>query len=376
MKSETFPGSLFVRQRILPDYRARLFDLVAERCEKGCVIAAGRPTEKEATQIMSQLERADFVQLKQMTFFSGVFETYYQVGLKKILAKSLPDIFVTNPNPRMLDGYFITDFLRRRGVPCVALGIGTTDFWDQPFKKFRIWYRKKFLSQFDGFLCYGSKAAEQYAELGISRDRIVTVYNSVVSRPVNSLQPRPSTFVDGKANIVTIGRLIASKGFDRLIRAAQVAKSGGANLEVLVVGDGPERGNLEKLAAEIDSPVTFLGRRVGAELADVCYRADLFVLPGLGGLAIQEAMAHGLPVIVTEADGTELDLVRSNGWIVAKENVAALADSMVEAIQDPLELRRKGDESFRIVRDEINLELMAERFVDGICRISRLGVRQ
>ena len=375
MKSAVFPGSVFVRQRLLPEYRARLFDLVAEQCARGCVIAAGKPTEKEATHIQSKLERAKFVQLNHKTFFSGVLESYYQFGLKKILSESLPDIFVTNPNPRMLDSYFITRFLRSRGVPCVALGIGTTDFWDQPFKKFRRWYRQTFLSQFDGFLCYGSKAAQQYADLGIAEDRIITVYNSVVSRPKKPERTRPDKFTDSIAKLVTIGRLIASKGFDRLIDAARIAQDQGARLEVWIVGDGPEKSNLEQLASESNSPVKFLGRQTGDVLADTCLSADLFVLPGLGGLAIQEAMAHGLPVIVTEADGTELDLVRDNGWIVEKENVEALANSLIDAVQDPARLRQMGAESFRIVRDEINLELMAERFVEGICQISELGVR-
>ena len=371
----TFPGTVFVRQRLLPEYRAKLFDLVAQQCSGGCVIAAGKPTKKEATHIQSQLQTATVVELNQKTILSGVLETYYQFGLKKILSNSLPDIFVTNPNPRMLDSYFTTRYLRKKGVPCVALGIGTTDFWDQPFKKIRRWYRQTFLSQFDGFLCYGSKAAQQYADLGISADRIITVYNSVVPRPSGPPRTRPTEFADGKAKVVTIGRLIASKGFDRLIHAAKIAADQGTNIEVWIVGDGPEKSNLEQLAAETKSPVKFLGRQTGDTLAETCFQSDLFVLPGLGGLAIQEAMAHALPVIVTQADGTELDLVRENGWIVEKENVKALASVLTDAISDPGKLRIKGEESFRIVQDEINLELMAQRFVAGICQISELGMR-
>jgi glycosyltransferase involved in cell wall biosynthesis len=134
-------------------------------------------------------------------------------------------------------------------------------------------------------------------------------------------------------------------------------------LIVNIVGDGPAKTSLEKLAKEIGAPVDFLGRREGDELAEISRSSDLFVLPGLGGLAIQEAMAHGLPVIVTEADGTEQDLVRSNGWVAKKEDVDALADCIEQAISDPEQLRRKGDESFRIVKEEINLDLMVDRFV-------------
>ena len=376
MRENQFDGSVFIRQRMLPEYRVKLFELVAERCSKPCTIAVGKPSQKEATHIQSKLNHAKCIQLEQKTYFSGVLETYYQFGLKQVLLNSLPDVFVTNPNPRMLDSYSITRLLRKKGVPCVALGIGTTDFWDQPFKRVRRWYRQKFLSQFDGFLCYGTKAAQQYAELGFAEERIITVFNSVVSRPESPLRSRPLQFDGGTAKVITIGRLIASKGFDRLIRAAQIAQEQGSNLEVWIVGDGPEKSNLEKLAVEINSPVKFLGRKIGEDLANTCLLADLFVLPGLGGLAIQEAMSHGLPVIATQADGTELDLVRENGWIVEKENVEALASALADSISDPVLLRRKGDESFRIVREEINLELMAKRFIEGIRQISDLGVRR
>ncbi len=59
----------------------------------------------------------------------------------------------------------------------------------------------------------------------------------------------------------------------------------------------------------------FSGARYGDELAAAFARADLFVLPGTGGLAVQQAMSFGLPVIVAEGDGTQDDLVRpGNGW--------------------------------------------------------------
>lgn len=96
-------------------------------------------------------------------------------------------------------------------------------------------------------------------------------------------------------------------------------------------------------------------------------QADLFILPGTGGLAVQEAMAHGLPVIVAKGDGTQDDLVRGgNGWQIPPDDYGALAQVTREALADLGRLRRMGEESARIVTEEINIEKMVEAFVDSL----------
>ena len=106
----------------------------------------------------------------------------------------------------------------------------------------------------------------------------------------------------------------------------------------------------------------------GDKLSVISQSANLFVLPGFGGLAIQETKASGHPVIVTEADGTELDLVTTNSWIAAKDT-KALAECIKMAVGNPEELRRRGRESYRIVFEKISLNLMADRFVDAISTV-------
>ena len=87
------------------------------------------------------------------------------------------------------------------------------------------------------------------------------------------------------------------------------------------------------------------GPSTATELEPYFAEADLFVLPGTGGLAVQEAMAHGLPVIVAKGDGTQDDLVRDgNGWQIAPENQAALTEALREALSDMKRLRKMGEE--------------------------------
>ena len=88
------------------------------------------------------------------------------------------------------------------------------------------------------------------------------------------------------------------------------------------------------------------------------------MLPGTGGLAVQEAMTHGLPLIVAEGDGTQADLVRpENGWLVEEGNLDALYHTLREALADPTHLREMGANSYRIVREDINIETMVQVFI-------------
>jgi glycosyltransferase involved in cell wall biosynthesis len=90
----------------------------------------------------------------------------------------------------------------------------------------------------------------------------------------------------------------------------------------------------------------------------------LFVLPGTGGLAVQEAMSYGLPVIMGRGDGTNDDLVRpENGWRIPPDDLPALTETLRVALADASLLRKMGAESFRIVVEEINLEKMVGVFV-------------
>ena len=108
----------------------------------------------------------------------------------------------------------------------------------------------------------------------------------------------------------------------------------------------------------------FVGARSGGNLEPYFAEADLFVLPGTGGLAIQQAMANALPVVVAEGDGTQSNLVHpGSGWLVPPGNEQALIQALQTALTDVPRLRRMGTEAYRVVAEEVNLEKMVEAFL-------------
>ena len=181
---------------------------------------------------------------------------------------------------------------------------------------------------------------------------------------------------DGMPIVLYVGRLQKRKRLDLLMRAC-AEQPEGLRPRLWIVGDGPIRAELEEAAAEFYPETEFFGALYGDELKARFDRADLFCLPGTGGLALQQAMASALPLIAAEADGTQEDLVRpENGLPVRPGDQAELTDAIKRLLADPRKLRAMGAESFRIVRDEINLESMADVFAEAVDAVSGMGERR
>jgi glycosyltransferase involved in cell wall biosynthesis len=171
--------------------------------------------------------------------------------------------------------------------------------------------------------------------------------------------------------VLFVGRLQARKRIDLLLNACAALPS--VEQPVLtIVGDGPDRAAMEAHAQVVYPRAQFVGARSGDALESYFTTADLFVLPGTGGLAIQQAMAHALPVIVAQGDGTQSNLVRSgSGWLVPPGNEQALQTTLKDALSDIPRLRRMGTEAHRIVADEVNLEAMVSAFLRALHAVSR-----
>jgi glycosyltransferase involved in cell wall biosynthesis len=206
--------------------------------------------------------------------------------------------------------------------------------------------------------------------LGIKPELIFVAPNAVASRQSFTLSNKSSQYPE-PSRVLYVGRLQERKRIDHLIYACSQVKPE-LQPDLMIVGDGPSRQELENLAEKIYPRTIFTGERYGNDLKQLFEQADLFVLPGTGGLAVQEAMSYGLPVIVAEGDGTQNDIVRpNNGWIIPSGDLEALAHSLAEALQNPVRLRAMGLESYRIVAEEVNIENMVNVFITAIKSVSQ-----
>ena len=353
-----FHGRLAVQQRVLPNYRAPFFDLLASACDGGMSLFTGLPRHSEGITATSQLKIANYKLGQNIHLFGGALYLCYQRGLVDWIEKWNPDALIVEANPRYLSTASAVKWMHERKRPVIGWGLGSPHA-----RGFLKPGRVSFINQFDAMIAYSQRGAEEYAALGFPHEKIFVAYNSVSAPQTFPLPQRPSTF-DTRPCILFVGRLQARKRVeDLLLACTQIEPSP----RLVIVGDGPERKSLESFAQEIYPSAEFIGARHGAELAPYFMAADLFVLPGTGGLAVQEAMSYGLPVIVAEGDGTQDDLVRmENGWQIPYDIVHYLIHIMKDALSDVVRLRKMGEESYRIVREEINIEKMVETFVQAL----------
>ena len=369
----SFHGRLALLQRVLPSYRAPFFDLLASACQGGMSLFAGLPRPAEGITTASKLQVASYQPGKNIHLFSGNLYLCYQLGLIDWLKTWDPDALIVEANPRYLSTPSAVKWMHGRGRPVIGWGLDSPPLSPAHHAQakggggngevgFRKRQRLSFIRQFDGLISYSQRGAEEYAVLGFPPERIFVAINSVTTPPDSIPAHRPWT--RDHLTILFVGRLQARKRIDMLLRACAQLDS---KPRLVIVGDGPERLSLKALAQEIYPGAEFIGARHGTELKPYFTEADLFVLPGTGGLAVQEAMSYGLPVIVAQGDGTQDDLVRrTNGWQIPPDDFDALLSTMKDALSDVARLRKMGDESYRIVKEEINIEKMVELFVRAL----------
>jgi glycosyltransferase involved in cell wall biosynthesis len=257
-------------------------------------------------------------------------------------------------------------WMKKRGRPLLGWGLGApppasfpglVEKWGQGRLSACL---RAYLRPFDGLLTYSSRGAEQYAALGFPAAHIFVAPNAAVPSPTHPMPVRPEGY-NGRPNILFVGRLQARKRINTLLQAC-ASLPAALQPRLVIVGDGPERPALEALGRTVYPLAEFVGARHGPDLKPFFLAADLFVLPGTGGLAVQQAMSWGLPIIMGQGDGTNDDLVRpENGWQVPSPG--ALAGVLHEALSDVSRLRVMGAASYHIVKEEINLEKMVAVFI-------------
>ncbi|WP_437929396.1 glycosyltransferase family 4 protein [Sorangium sp. So ce291] len=202
---------------------------------------------------------------------------------------------------------------------------------------------------------------EVRAELGFGAD----------AAPAASSEPAASSAPDASSAGAFLGIMPAAfhpvKGHDVLLRALARLRDRGVAVTVLIVGDGDERDRIHGLARELGihgKEARFLGFR--KDVPDLLLAADFFVLPsrdeGLP-LAVLEAMARRLPVVVTPVGGVP-EVVRSeeHGLLVPVDDPDALAGAIERLARDPALGRRLGEAGHVRVRDDFSFEKMTRKY--------------
>lgn len=169
-----------------------------------------------------------------------------------------------------------------------------------------------------------------------------------------------------KINILFVSRLIRGKGLQYILpEMERIKRESGREVGLTIVGDGPFRGELEEIAQreKVCGAVSFEGKKNRQELCRYYSSADLFILPseseGMPNVVL-EAMAMGLPVIMTPCGGSE-ELIQGNGSVVPIEQ---FADAIINLCRDEQARVRMGKQSERLAREKFGWQDKAEQYLE------------
>ena len=178
-------------------------------------------------------------------------------------------------------------------------------------------------------------------------DEPIEVISLGIDRPAFAPASRAELgLAPDKVYAVAMGRLVRRKNLERLLEA--MAGLERPDLELLVIGDGPERARLESLAGErgLGARVRWLGFVPEARKYQILAASDIFALPSLHeafGLVYLEAMHCGLPVIAARPGGQEDYLEDGRtGFLVTTDDVAAMRTALSRLADDPMLRRTMG----------------------------------
>jgi glycosyltransferase involved in cell wall biosynthesis len=161
--------------------------------------------------------------------------------------------------------------------------------------------------------------------------------------------------------VLSVGRLVRSKGTESLIRAVKDHPQ----FRLIIVGDGPLANELQEIAKPLGDRVVFLGSRDHTELPGIYTASDIFCIPSLSeglGLVTLEAMASGVCVMGSRVGGIpEIIHHEENGLLFEPENVEALSVTLLRLAEDPLLRCRLAEAAMQTVR-KFDYALIGEKY--------------
>ncbi len=310
------------------------------------------------------------------------------MALLEILPRERPNIVQIST---AYDGYIGLWLRKRFGLPYLVYAHGNEILdagqseWERP---------RQSLRQASRVLAVSRYTAKLVGKLGVAAERVEVLHPGCDVHTFRPLKPRSElrNRLLGTARrgpvILSVGNLVARKGQDMVIRALPQLLARVGDVQYLIVGDGPYRAELERLATELGvrEHLTLAGRVPNDQLPDIYALCDVFALPSREqldscdvegfGIVFLEANAAGKPVVAGRSGGIGDAVVDGKtGLLVEPENPEDIAAAIHKLVANPGMAARIAEEgSARVVR-EFSWEAVGERLRDILRQVALEGSR-
>jgi glycosyltransferase involved in cell wall biosynthesis len=364
-----------VSQRYLPHYRVAFFEevqrLLRERGGSAQLFYSLEMGKVETRPLWARRIKGWSMELPLAEMSE---KALFAPGLVGHLLAFRPDVVVLEDLSGLANSLFASLYCRLFSKPYLIWGLGNVPRKKRSRLRTLLSPFIKFLySGSSGYICYSSYAREVYSKYGKPTFFAPNAYLPRMDpREVEAIKRSiDCRYRENVIRLVSIGAFKAQKRFDVLLTA--IADLSDINLELHLIGDGLLRNELQQQCVELglQNKVSFHGALYDrSEKARIFRDSHLGVMPGRGGLAIQELMAHGIPVVSGIADGTERDLICNgrNGYLVDDFlTPREIALRVREFVMLSLEQKRAiAEQAVETVLHMGNVETMALGFVEAV----------
>jgi len=238
-----------------------------------------------------------------------------------------------------VEAYFGGKLSKKLGVPAVlTIHAGLN-------KKRLKQKNRKFFDNISKIICVSEEIGSDLKSIGAAKDKIRIITSGICLDEFKNVDKNKIMELRDKYTspiIISVGVLRINKGLNYLISAFKEVLNKFNSATLLIIGDGPEKSNLKRQSENI-SNIHFLGRQEHNEVVAYLYASGVFVLASIStyndregtSTVVMEAMAAGLPVIITKVGGNPY-LVKDgvNGFLVGPGNSLELAEAITKLLNN------------------------------------------
>lgn len=359
----------------LPAYRRDFFTLLSNKLKEKDIDFKFIYGKQSNTAVSIQDKDVCFktIELELKKINIGFAELLTYKDLIKIIKEEKTDVVVLQFHVAVLSFWKLYFYLKKHNIPYVT--------WDCNYTRdtlngLAVKVRKKMVDftykKAKVCLTYGHVFKDYLLNIGKPANKIVVAQNTINIEKIikNRAASCDNRTFDHPLRILYVGALIQRKYVETAIKAVARLISEGHDIYFDIVGNGNYIEKLKELNNSEGNTerIIFYGAKKGKELQEFFEKDDVFILPGTGGLAINEAMAYSMPIISTKGDDTVLDLLDGNGYLLKEfGNVDEIYTCIENFIILPeSEKKKMAKRSEEIVTKQASLENMVNKHIVAI----------
>ncbi|MDO7786850.1 glycosyltransferase [Desulforamulus aquiferis] len=223
-------------------------------------------------------------------------------------------------------------------------------------------HRRKLAKEGQMFVCVSNYIRDRVLEMGFPEERTITHYIGIDTETI-----KPIKEITHVKIILHVARLVEKKGTEYLIKAFSKISTAKKNYQLVIIGEGPLRDELQSLACSlrINDRINFLGVQNHSEVIKWMGRASLFCLPSIVassgdseglGMVFLEAAAMAVPAVATYHGGIpEVVKDGETGYLVKEKDINSLAECLRNLLENDGLCDRMGQAARKLVEREFNI---------------------